>query len=141
PLTLPCTQVLGVPELKSAMKSENPSRIAEAFFEAYQRALLDRDAPRIASHYAVPALIEFPGQAIPVSSSEQTEQFFRGAFAQYQGVTEAHAAIVVVAATGHSIWADVTWTYDGDVAGERNLYQLVHTDGAWKIAVLTPLNS
>lgn len=116
-------------------------RITDMFFETYRRALLDRDASRIASYYAVPALIEFPDQPIPVDSSAQTEQFFAGAFDQYQGVTEAHADISVVAATGHSVWADVTWSYDGNVPGERNLYQLIRTGEEWKIAVLTPLDS
>lgn len=38
-----------------------------------------------------------------------------------------------------SIWADVTWSFDGDVR-ERFCYQLVPGhDGAHRIAVLTPL--
>lgn len=117
------------------------SRITDVFFENYRRALLDRDASRIAGYYAVPALIEFPDQPIPVTSSAQTEHFFAGAFDQYQGVTEAHAVISVVAATAHSVWADVTWTYNANVPGERNLYQLIRTGEEWKIAVLTPLDS
>lgn len=40
-----------------------------------------------------------------------------------------------------SIWADVTWAYDGGVPSERNMYQLVHGDDGWRIAVLTPLAS
>lgn len=43
------------------------------------------------------------------------------------------------ASTGHSIWADVTWKYQGGAPDERNMYQLVRTDAGWKIAVLTPL--
>jgi ketosteroid isomerase-like protein len=121
------------------MNEKNP--IAEAFFQSYRRALLDRDAVLISSHYAVPALIEFPDQPIPVTSSAQAEEFFAGAFDQYQGVTEAKAAITVVASTTHSVWADVTWSYDGDVPGERNVYQLVRTGDEWKIAVLTPMDS
>jgi hypothetical protein len=35
----------------------------------------------------------------------------------------------------------VTWRYDGDVPGERNMYQLVRTAGDWNIAVLTPLDT
>lgn len=112
---------------------------AQTFFDTYAGALLDRDARAIAEQYAIPALIEFPGQAIAVSDPSQTEQFFSGAFAQYDGVTEAKPTIDVVAATGHSIWADVTWSYDG-TARERFIYQLVLTDERWQIAVLTPLD-
>lgn len=110
------------------------------FFDAYTRALLDRDAAAIADRYAVPALIEFPGQRILVTDAGQTEQFFAQAFGQYEGVTGADAAVTVAASTGHSIWADVTWRYQGGGApDERNMYQLVQIDDGWKIAVLTPL--
>lgn len=110
----------------------------QEFFNGYTRALLDRDAAAIAGHYAVPALIAFPDQAIAVTDAAQTVQFFEGAAAQYDGVSEATAAVDVVAETGHSIWADVTWSYDGNPA-ERNMYQLVRSAGSWKVAVLTPL--
>ena len=118
--------------------SENTS-IAHEFFDTYARALLKRDAKAIADHYAVPALIEFPEQAIAVSDAAQTEGFFAGAFGQYDGVTEASASVDVVAETGHSLWADVTWSHDGTRA-ERMMYQLVRAGDAWKIAVLTPMD-
>ena len=109
------------------------------FFDTYTRALIERDAAVIADHYAIPALIEFPGHRISVTDAAQTESFFAGAFGQYEGVTEANAAVSVVASTEHSIWVDVTWTYYGAAPDERNMYQLVRTDDGWKIAVLTPL--
>lgn len=115
--------------------------IAASFFDTYTRALLDRDAKTIAEHYAVPALIEFPDQPVPVSDTSQTEQFFTGAFGQYEGVSTARATIEVIAETGHSIWADVTWTYAAGAPVEHNLYQLVRTPAGWKIAVLTPLDT
>lgn len=114
--------------------------IAQEFFDAYTTALLERDAKGIAGRYAVPALIEFPDHPIAVSDPAQTENFFAGAFGQYDGVTDARCTVSVVAETGHSLWADVTWSYDGAPA-ERNMYQLVRADGGWKIAVLTPLNT
>lgn len=117
--------------------SENS--IAHEFFDTYTRALLERDAKAIADHYAVPALIEFPEQAIAVSDAAQTEGFFAGAFGQYEGVTEVNSTVNVIAETGHSLWADVTWSYD-DTRAERMMYQLVRAGGAWKIAVLTPLD-
>ena len=115
--------------------------VAEQFFNSYTRALLDRNAGAIAEHYAVPALIEFPEHPIAVSSASQTEQFFAGAFSQYEGVTSTHAAVKVVASTGHSIWVDVTWTHSPSRQEERFLYQLVRDSESWKIAVLTPLDT
>ena len=115
--------------------------IAREFFDSYTRALLDRDAKAIAEHYAVPALIEFPEQAIAVSDARQTEEFFAGAFGQYEGVSTTRATIKVVAETGHSIWADVTWTHDAGAPQERLLYQLCRNDDKWTIAVLTPLDA
>ena len=117
------------------------STIAQRFFDSYTRALLDRDAKAIAEHYAVPALIEFPDHPIAVSEASQTEQFFSGAFGQYEAVSTTHATIKVVAETGHSIWTDVTWTHDAGASSERLLYQLVHDSGGWKIAVLTPMDT
>ena len=105
------------------------------------RNILDRDAQAIAEHYAVPALIEFPEQAIAVSDARQTEEFFAGAFGQYEGVSRTDAAVEVVAATGHSIWADVSWHHHGGVPDERSMYQLVRNDDKWTIAVLTPLDA
>lgn len=109
------------------------------FFDTYTRALVDRDAAAIADHYAVPALIEFPGQRILVTDAAQTESFFASAFGQYSDVTEVDVDVAVVASTGHSIWADVTWKYQEGAPDERNMYQLVRTEDGWKIAVLTPL--
>ncbi|WP_166979000.1 DUF4440 domain-containing protein [Paramicrobacterium fandaimingii] len=111
----------------------------QKFFDAYTQALLDRDATAIAQLYAVPALILFPGQSVPVTSVEQTQQFFDSSFEQYHGISEADSDIAIVAETAHSIWADVTWTYGGE-RQERFIYQLVLADTAWKIAVLTPLS-
>ena len=114
--------------------------IVRAFFDSYTRALLDRDAAGVAGHYAVPCLIEFPDQAIAVSSSDQTEAFFAGAFDQYANVTRADANVTVVAETGHSVWADVRWDHHGGAPDERNMYQLVRAGEDWRIAVLTPLD-
>lgn len=121
---------------------------ARGFFEEYARTLLARDAAGIAAHYAVPALILFPGQSIAVTDAAQTEQFFAGALAQYEGVTAARAEVRVAGEAPHSIWADVTWRYSaaagepepGETArGERMMYQLVQAADDSRIAVLTPL--
>ncbi|MCD1286027.1 MULTISPECIES: nuclear transport factor 2 family protein [unclassified Brevibacterium] len=116
------------------------SDVVSQFFAAYAKALLDRDVEAIAAHYAVPALIEFPGQRIVVTEAAQTVDFFARALAQYVKVTEADAVFEIAAAADHSIWVEVTWDYHGAVLGERNMYQLVRIDGGWKIAVLTPLS-
>lgn len=49
--------------------------------------------------------------------------------------------MTVVASTGHSIWADVSWDHHGGALDEHNMYQLVRTVKGWKIAVLTPLDA
>lgn len=129
---------MSVPRAILGRMNEN-NDVHTEFFDTYARALIDRVAAAIADHYAVPALIEFPGQRISVTDAGQTESFFAGAFGQYEAVTEVDTAVSVVASTGHSIWADVTWRYHGGAPDERNMYQLVQTDDGWKIAVLTPL--
>ncbi len=60
---------------------------------------------------------------------------------QYEGVSTTDAAVEVVAATEHSIWADATWNHHGGAPDERNMYQLVRGGEGWKIAVLTPLDA
>lgn len=115
-----------------------PLDTATAFFAGYAQALLDRDAQRLSSLYAVPALILFPQKPIPVTDAAQTAAFFDQGWEQYDGVEEAEFAVDIVASTGHSIWADVTWTYGGRPR-ERFIYQLVNDEGSWQVAVLTPL--
>lgn len=114
-------------------------RDPDAFFGRYRQALLDRDAALIATMYAVPGLILFPGSSIVVANRDQTEQFFASSFEQYEGVTEAEYRLTIMAATGHSTWADVTWAYEGRPQ-ERFCYQLVDDPDGFKIAVLTPLD-
>lgn len=87
--------------------------------------------------YAVPGLILFPGTSIAVSHRTQTEQFFTASFGQYEGVSEVDHELTITAKSSHSVWADVTWSYDGRPR-ERFCYQLVGTDDL-QIAVLTPL--
>ena len=69
------------------------------FFDSYTRALIDREAAAIAEHYAVPALIEFPGQRILITDAGQTHDFFAQAVGQYDGVTEVDTAVEVAAST------------------------------------------
>ncbi|MDP9817055.1 DUF4440 domain-containing protein [Spirilliplanes yamanashiensis] len=108
------------------------------FFDRYAAALLARDERAVARMYAVPGLILFPGQAIAVGSEAQTEQFFASSWAQYEGVDAVEHDVAVLARAPGSVWADVTWRYDGEVR-ERFCYQLVAGDDGWRIAVLTPL--
>src|SRR5687767_4279549 len=111
---------------------------AQQFFDRYAAALLARDEKTIATLYAVPALILFPGSSIPVTSAQQTEQFFASSWPQYEGVDAVEKDIVILAETEHSIWADVTWTF-GRQPRERFCYQLISGDTGYQIAVLTPL--
>lgn len=114
------------------------TEITESFFAGYEAALLAFDAVAVADHYAVPALVLFPGQAIAVSDRAQTEQFFASAWEQYHGVTSARRETKVLAATDHAIWADVRWSYPS-AEPERFCYQLARVGEDWKVAVLTPL--
>ena len=110
----------------------------EEFFDRYAAALLARDAKAMAKMYAVPALILFPGNSIPVSDAKQTEDFFNASWAQYEGVTEAQRHIAIMGEAPHSVWADVTWTYGGQPR-ERFCYQLVAGPEGYQVAVLTPM--
>jgi ketosteroid isomerase-like protein len=111
---------------------------AHEFFERYAAALLARDEQTIAAMYAVPSLILFPGNSIPVSDPSQTEQFFAASWAQYEGVDEIDKEIVVVAEAPGSLWVDVTWSYGGKPR-ERFCYQLVEGTDGYQITVLTPM--
>lgn len=116
-----------------------PATDTVEFFYRYQAALLERDAARIASMYAVPGLILFAASSVAVTDPAQTEQFFTASFAQYEGVTAVDHELTTIAQTKHSVWADVTWSYDGRPQ-ERFCYQLINTAADPQIAVLTPLD-
>ena len=116
------------------------SNTTDQFFERYAAALLARDAKAIAGMYAVPSLILFPGQSIPVSDAGQTEAFFAASWDQYEGVDTADHEITVMGEAPGSVWADVTWSYGGR-ARERFCYQLVERPGGYQIAVLTPMEA
>src|SRR5690606_41603558 len=90
--------------------------IADTFFATYRRPLLDRDAHAIADHYTVPALIEFPGQAIAVTDAQQTLDFFASAVGQSEGGRDTKAERAGIAEAGHSVWADAPWDDDGERA-------------------------
>lgn len=113
--------------------------VATAFVDRYRRALLARDVDAIASHYACPALIAFPGSTVAVTDPGQTVAFFASALAQYDGVTDATARVVVMGEGPGSTWLDVTWSYDGAAPPERLCYQLLESTDGWRIGVLTPL--
>lgn len=112
--------------------------MADQFFDSYAAALLARDEKAIAGMYAVPSLILFPGNSIPVSSAKQTEEFFTSSWSQYEGVDQVDKKIAVMGEAPGSLWADVTWSYDGKVQ-ERFCYQLVEGSDGYQIAVLTPM--
>ena len=111
---------------------------ADAFFERYAAALLARDEKAIAAMYAVPSLILFPGASIAVSDAKQTEEFFASSWSQYEGVDAMDWQVVVMGEAPGSIWADVTWSYQGH-AQERFCYQLTDRSDSHEIAVLTPM--
>jgi ketosteroid isomerase-like protein len=108
----------------------------DAFFDRYAQALLARDAEALARMYAVPALIIFPGQSIPVNDARETEKFFASAFDQYEGVREVEKQLVIMGEAPGTVWADVTWSY-ANRPPERFCYQLVDAPESYRIAVLT----
>ena len=111
---------------------------AHQFFERYAAAILARDEKAIAGMYAVPSLILFPGNSIPVSDPKQTEEFFATSWSQYDGVDAVDKQIAVMGEAPGSLWADVTWSYDGEPR-ERFCYQLIEGTHGYQIAVLTPM--
>lgn len=118
---------------------EERERLVGDFFARYAQALLDRDAETIADMYAVPALIAFPRQSIAVSERSQTRDFFAANWSGYDGIHDADPRVRIVASSEHSLWVDVTWSYDGQPR-ERYIYQLLGGAAEWQIGVLTPLD-
>ena len=110
----------------------------EEFFDRYAAAMLARDARAVSELYAVPSLILFPNNPVPVTSQAQTEQFFAASWAQYEGVESAETRIRVIEEAPWSVWADVAWSYGGGPR-ERYCYQLVDGPDGYRIAVVTPL--
>jgi hypothetical protein len=110
----------------------------QQFFERYASALLARNEKAIAGMYAVPSLILFPGNSIPVSDAKQTEEFFASSWDQYEGVDAVDKQIVVMGEAPGSVWADVTWSFGGQPR-ERFCYQLIEATDGYQIAVLTPM--
>ena len=117
---------------------EEANSAVEKFFDNYAAALLARDEKAVATMYAVPSLILFPGTSIAVSDEKQTEEFFATTWGQYEGVDSVEHDIRILGEAPHSVWADVTWSWDGQPR-ERLCYQLVDVAGEYRIAVLTPL--
>ncbi len=115
-----------------------PNEKVAEFFDRYAGALLARDATAIARMYAVPSLIVFPGNSIPVTDARQTEEFFASSWSQYEGVDAVEKKIVIMAEAPGSVWADVTWWYHGEPR-ERFCYQLIEGQDGYQIAVLTPM--
>jgi len=111
---------------------------ANQFFERYSAALLARDEKAMAEMYAIPSLILFPGNSIPVSDNRQTEEFFAASWEQYEGVETVDRQMTVMAEAPGSVWVDVTWSFEGQ-ARERFCYQLIEGTGGYQIAVLTPM--
>jgi hypothetical protein len=111
---------------------------AHRFFERYASAPLAGDEKAIADMYAVRSLIVFLGESIPVSDVRQTEEFFASSWCQYDGVDSIDQRMVVMAEAPGTLWADVTWSYEGRPQ-ERFCYQLVERGDGYQIDVLTPM--
>jgi hypothetical protein len=88
--------------------------------------------------YAIPSLILFPGNSIAVSDARQTEEFFAASWEQYEGVDSVDQQVVIMAEAPGSVWANVTWSFQGQPR-ERFCYQLIEGADGYQIAVLTPM--
>lgn len=122
----------------SVIAMTDTSENVNQFFQRYAAALLARNARAVAQMYAVPSLILFPGNAIPVSDTQQTADFFASAWSQYEGIEEVDTQITIMGEAPGSVWADVTWSYNGHPQ-ERFCYQLVERERGYQIGVLTPM--
>jgi hypothetical protein len=111
---------------------------ANQFFERYAAALLARDETAMIGMYAIPSLILFPGNSIAVSDARQTEEFFAASWEQYEGVDSVDQQVVIMAEAPGSVWANVTWSFQGQPR-ERFCYQLIEGADGYQIAVLTPM--
>jgi hypothetical protein len=110
----------------------------DRFFDRYSAALLARDADTIATLYAVPSLILFPGQSIAVDDAQQTAEFFASSWPQYEGIDDIQRTTTTMGTGPGSVWVDVTWTYGGSPR-EHFCYQLIDGANGPQIAVLTLL--
>ena len=66
------------------------------------------------------------------------EEFFAASWEQYEGVETVDRQMTVMAEAPGSVWADVTWSFEGQ-ARERFCYQLIEGADGYQIAVLTPM--
>ena len=130
---------MGLAALVPIVPVMTPSiELARRFFDRYEAGLLARDEKAISGMYAVPSLILFPGNSIAVTDARQTEEFFASSWSQYDEVDEVDKQITIMGEAAGSIWADVTWSYQGR-ARERFCYQLFQGPDGYQIAVLTPM--
>ena len=116
-----------------------PADVAADFFERYAAALLARDATDVAGLYAVPSLILFPGRSVLVTDAAQTAEFFAASWTRYEGVHTADPRLRILEQASHTLWVDVTWSYDGQPR-ERFCYQLLAGADGYQIVVLTPMD-
>jgi hypothetical protein len=124
--------------VRTVVGMTNSKQTVDQFFERYATALLARDARAIAGMYAVPSLILFPGNSVPVADAKETEAFFASSWDQYTGVDSVDKRVSIMGEAPHSVWVDVTWSYDGQER-ERFCYQLIEGADGYQIAVLTPM--
>jgi len=66
------------------------------------------------------------------------EEFFAASWEQYEGVETVDRQMTVMAEAPGSVWADVTWSFEGQPR-ERFCYQLIEGADGYQIAVLTPM--
>lgn len=76
---------------------------ADKFFEGRAASFLARDPKSIARMHAVPSLVLFAGQVIPVTDVKQTEEFVAASWSQYDGVDAVDKNVVIMGGGGNGL--------------------------------------
>ena len=118
------------------------------FFERYAAAISSSDLDAIADCYAYPSLAVSRLGRVAIAEPDQVRAFFGENGQRYRdrGITSVQITNIHAAFDEDGLWLGSAhlenFDDDGEIVDvERNAYELIHEDGAWKIAVTTPLDT
>ena len=116
------------------MPEQNQQEI-QSFLDRMARAITSGDGPAVAALWETPALVVGNDKVMPVSSSNELEQFFGGAKEQYnaRGITDTRAEILHLEwPTDRIAIVEVRWPHldaNGEIKGsETSTYTLRRDD-------------
>lgn len=120
----------------------------QQFFDRYAEALSAGDLDTIAECYAYPALAVSRLGRVAIGDPQQVRDFFAQNGQRYRdrGITSVEICNVRAEFDDTGLWVGCAHLQNLDAQGEivdveRNAYQLLQEDGAWRIAVTTPLDA